>query len=159
MEGFSVTIDNKIIGKGLTSNNNIRNNPMLVESIGAMPYNNVIQSVEEFTRVDTSGLAAQIFPYPQLFVLGDIIVVCTAQQIYEYDATGDTFTSKISGLSLGNTWDLVDFKSFILLMNGVVAVTKDPETGDYAVDSTLPPGNCICNFNGQVLLGGPDEND
>ncbi len=137
--------------RGLAPNKNVRNHPYLIQALGAFPYENVLQSVKQFTRIDTSSLGALTFPYPQLFVLSEVIIVCTPTAIYEY--AGSALSLKISGLTVGNTWTVLDFKTFIYLSNQKVAVTKDPATGAYSI-STLPAGNACCDYNGQVLLSG-----
>lgn len=146
---------NEIIGKGLRpSKSNPRNKPYLVESIGAVPRDGVLQALDQLTRIDTSGLGALSFPYPQLFVLTKCIIVCTPTAIYEL--SGVTLTSKIDSLTVGTTWSVVDFQTFIYLTNGKVAVTKSPTTGVYTLSATLPYGTCLCDFNGQVLIGSPN---
>jgi hypothetical protein len=139
------------VKKGLALKNNVRNRPFLIQSLGAFPYEQVLQSVKQFTRIDTSSLGALTFPYPQLFVLSEAIIVCTPTAIYEY--AGGALSLKLSGLTAGNTWTVLDYKSFIYLTNQEVAVTKDPATGTYSI-STLPAGNACCDYNGQVLLSG-----
>lgn len=155
MRNFSLNLK-PYINKGLASKNNPRNQPLLIESVGAIPYNDALQAIEEFTRIDTSSLVAE-FPYPQIFVLSESILVCTETAIYEYN-NNNTLTLKISGLPAGTTWDVVDFKSYILMVNGQCAVTRNPLSGDFIRDLSMPFGNCICNYNGQVLLGSPDTN-
>lgn len=145
------------ISKGLAHNNNKRDQPMLVEAIGAIPYSKVLQAVEQFIRVDTSGIGVLSFPYPQLFVLSELILVCTEDSIYELNPNTQVLTLKKGGLPVGTTWDVVDFKSFIVLVNTQVTITRDISTGEYSVSTTLPNASCICNYNGQVLLGSPIE--
>lgn len=174
MEPFSLTIKEEL-GKGLSPNNNPRNRPYLVEAIGAIPYEGVLQAIDQFTRIDSSSLGTLTFPYPQLFVTSNFILVCTDTTIYEYatEMVWDTgsmtwdagdmawdlnvFTTKLSGLPTGHTWDLVDFKSFIYMTNGACAVVRDPDTGLYSQSSTLPFGGTLCNYNGQLLIGSPNE--
>ena len=144
----------EMFGKGLVPNKNVRNNPFLVECLGAFPFEGVLQVCEQFSRIDTSSLGTLTFPYPQLFVLDEVTIVCTPTAIYEY--SGGSLTSKISGLTSGVTWSCVDFKTFIYLTNGQQAVTKSPTTGIYSVDATVPYGTCLCNYNGRVLVGSPN---
>ena len=147
------------IDKGLSLANNARNNPLLSESIGAFPYQGTLEAVEEFTRIDTSGLPAHSFPYPQIFVISNTVVVCLEDAIYE-TTNGVSYTLKISGLTVGTLWSLVDFKTYIVLMNGATAVQKVHDTGVYEVVSygadKIPHGETVCNFNGHILIGSPE---
>jgi hypothetical protein len=148
------------INKGLARNNNRRNQPLLVESIGAVPYEGVLRAVEEFTRVDTSTITAS-FPYPQIFVTSNFMIIATETEIYEYD--GSTLTLKATGLPPSGTWDLVDFKDYLQMVNGKVTIARVFDTGVYTrlypdVDG-MPLASCICNYNGQVLIGDPIGRD
>ncbi len=142
------------ISKGLAPNDNPRNNPLLVKSIGAITYNNVLQSIEQFTRIDTSSMSGVVFPFPQIFVLSQLILICTKDEIYEY-ADG-ILVLKLGSLSSINTWDVADFKTYLYLTNGQLTVTRDPTTGVYAIDTDLPFAACVCDYNGQVLIGSPN---
>jgi len=141
------------LGKGLRQRQNTRNQPYLVEAIGCFPYEGVLEAVEQFSRVDTSALACS-FPYPQIFVLSNCIVVCTLTSLFEL--VNGSLVTKASNIPPGLTWDVVDFKTFLYLTNGQVAITKNYQTGAYAQDSSLPFGTCLCNFNGQVFIGSPN---
>lgn len=151
MKDFTYPITKHL--QGLAPVRNVRNNPYLIEAIGAVPYEGVLEAVEQFSRIDTSALTTS-FPYPQLFVLSDVIVVCNQTAIYELSSS--TLTLKISGLTAGVTWSLVDFKTFLYFTNGKIAVKKDSQTNLYSIDSSLPFGTALCNFNGQVFLGSPN---
>ena len=142
------------INKGLAPKNNPINNPLLITSIGAYPYNDILQAIEEFTILDTSAISNISFPFPQLLILDECVLVCTATDIYEY--LNNTFILRLSGLPVGNLWEVVDFKSFIYLTNGQCAVTRNPTTTVFILDLTKPFGSAVCNYNGQVLLGGPN---
>lgn len=169
MKDFEYTIDN--IGKGLRpSSHNPRNSPFLVESIGAFPYDGVLQSVAQLLRVDTSALICS-FPYPQIFVLSDYIIVCTQTAIVELtdigviDGWGDApwgefpwGSTLLTGLTAGWPWVCVDFKLFIYLTNGKIAIIRDTETGAWTINpENIPFGTALCNYNGQVLVGSPNK--
>lgn len=144
----------KFITQGLVTNRNPRNNPQLIESLGAHPYEGVLQAEEQLTLIDTSSLGVLTFPYPQLFVFDDVFVVCTSTAIYEFTPP-TTFSQKLSGLTLGTTWEGIESKGFIWLTNGQVSVKKDPVTHSWSTDSTLPYGTGLCNIDGQVFVGSP----
>ena len=154
MKDFSYPIlDN--LKNGLAKNFNKRNNPFLIESVGAFPQDEMLRALEVFTVIDISSITPiPQFPFPQLFVFSDCIIVCTATQIYEY--ANSTLALKRGGLPPGSTWDAVDFKTYIFLTNGKCAVIKRSNDMEYIVDTDNPYGLGVCNYNGQVLIGSPN---
>ena len=138
--------------RGLVPANTPRNTQGLVESYGAMPFNNNLVSVQQFSAIDTSDLEPLSFPYPQFFLLSEVMLVCTPSAIYEY--SGGTLTQKLSGLTVGNTWVCLDFKQYVYLSNSKVAVTRNHLSGAWATDTTVPATNAACNFNGQIIIEG-----
>ena len=151
---FSLTIEAKDLASGLRpSKRNPRNRPYLVTCKGAVGRDGVLQVLDELTRINTSAIT-EAFPFPQIFVFVNLIIVCFQSAIYEWD--GSSLVSKISGLTKGNTWEALDFYHFIYLTNGKVAVTRNAESKVYSIDSTVPYGMALCNFNGQIFVGAPD---
>src|SRR5512135_734305 len=150
----TVIVLKDILHQGLAQNNNQRNNPALVQSDGAFVYEGALQAVEQFTgmTLPASPTTAFAFPYPQLFVLSDVIILCNVDQIWELTGTTGSddngWTSKITSLTHGTPWTVVDSKNYIALSNMQVAVSKNPQTGGYAIDSTIPTGS-YGNYNGQ----------
>jgi hypothetical protein len=117
--------------KGLAPNYNPRNKPYLVQSLGAYPLDEALISVSQFTPIDTSSLGSLPFPYPQIFVCSEVIIICTPYSIYEYD--GSSLILKLDDIPEGLTWNCIDYKLFIYLSNCTVAVTKNPTSGVYAI--------------------------
>jgi hypothetical protein len=149
------------MNKGLAGNNNPRNKPLLTQSTGAMIYEGLLSSVQDLTAFqmdlsyyqDPAHGGPILWPYPQLFTLSDVIVICLETIILEQE--GASLIKKLDGLpSLGYGWCLLDFHNYVYLSNGATAVTRDPLTMKYAIDSTVPICMAACDFNGQVLLGG-----
>jgi hypothetical protein len=90
------------------------------------------------------------FPYPQLFVLTNMILVCGLTDIHEWTAAGGlSWKLTVTG---GQTWELVDYFDYLYMSNGVVSVTRNPKTQAYALTS-LPLASCLCDFNGQAIAG------
>jgi hypothetical protein len=141
------------LAKGLAPNSNPRNNPMLTESIGAVPYEKTLQALDVFSAIDTSSLTCS-WPYPQLFVFSEVIIVCNNEDIYEY-IVGTGLVHRCGPVTPGVPWVAEDFKTYIYLTNGHVAVTW--KEGVWALDTTVPFGSAICNYAGQALLGGPNN--
>jgi hypothetical protein len=153
MKETIVNLD-KFITKGLAKNKNPRNNPLLSSSIGAMVYEGSLCADQDLItfQIDLSAYAPIYWPYPQLFTLSDNVVICLETKILELQ--GNNVVPVLTGLPVGYPWTLLDFHSYIYLSNGVVAVTRNPQTLAYAVDTTVPKAMAACDFNGQVLLGG-----
>lgn len=141
-----------VLGRGLTLKNNPRNYPMLVDSTG-MFVDSALESVEQFTRMTMPDGASFTFPYPQLFVLSDYIILCNNNQIWEWG--GSSWTSKISGLTPGTTWTCVDRKNYLIFSNMQVTVIRNGRSGEYELNSTLPFGS-YGDFNGQLCVGSPN---
>jgi hypothetical protein len=93
------------------------------------------------------------FPYPQIFVLTNLIIVCSQTKIYEWVA--GALVLKLT-VAAGSTWTAVDFFDYVYMSNGKVAVVRDSISKVYSTVTTLPTASSICNFQGQVLVGAPD---
>ena len=160
-----IPIKAEAIGRGLAPAGNVVNNPYLTESKGAYAFEKIIQSLSQLNQIDTTSIPETVpggpdpppltSPYPQFFVLSDVFVVCTETAIYEYHPYENppSLTKMIDGLTPGVSWDCLDFKTFLYFTNGMTAVVKQPNTGDYVVDTVIGYGQCVCNFNGQILMG------
>ncbi len=151
---FSFTITSEQLTRGLRPSSEApRDSKFLVESKGAIGEDGVLCAIDELTRLATAEVT-DTFPFPQLFVFTNLILVCGRLKIYELSA--GALSLKYTASTSGSTWTAVDFYNYVYLSNGREAVTRDPDTGVYSVSSTLPKGMSICNFNGQVIVGSPD---
>ena len=124
-----------------------------MESKGAIGQDGVLCAIDELTRTSTAEVT-DTFPFPQLFVFTNLIIVCGRLKIYEL--TSGSLSLKYTATTGGSTWTAVDFYNYVYLSNGREAVTRNPDTGVYSLSSTLPKAMSICNFNGQVIIGAPD---
>jgi len=154
MREYSLTY-NEGLGQGLRPSRHLgRNLKWLVESVGAVPEDGVLRSLEALpAAVEVAG---EVWPYPQIFHLMLRTLVCTSTAIYEYES--GSLTLVLGSIAEGTTWTVADFGEYIVLVNGKVVVERDPQTGLYAVHSAgiIPEGICICNLNGQLIVGAPD---
>jgi len=156
---FSMTIGSDILSKGLRSmNKRPRNSKYLIECIGAVGIDGVLQTLDELENIGLTitGSESEIsgsFPYPQIFVLTNLIIVCNSTTIYEKD--GSTYDEKLV-VTAGSTWSLVDFYDYVYMSNGNVAVIRDAQSKVYSLTTDLPTTMAMCNFNGQVIVGAPD---
>jgi len=150
---FSVTISGAQLARGLRPSKRVsRNSRYLVECQTAVGRDGVLQVIDGLTRVNTTGIT-DAFPYPQLFVLTNLIIVCSQTKIYEL--VSGSLVEKLT-VSPGSTWTLTDFHDYVYLSNGRVAVIRDATSKTYSTVTTLPTASAICNFGGQVIVGAPD---
>ena len=153
MAGFTFTIPADQLAKGLRPSKRVpRNAKYLVESKGAVGRNGVLSAVNELVRIDTS-LITDSFPFPQLFVFTNLIIVCGQTKIYELTDSG--LVEKLT-VAAGSTWTAVDFYDYFYISNRKVAVVRNADTKEYTESVELPVGNSILNYNGQVIVGALD---
>lgn len=151
---FTVTIDSPKLSRGLRPSKRMpRNSGYLVECKGVVGKDGVLQVLDELTRLDTD-IIADSFPYPQIFVFTRMIIVCSSTKIYEWVAGALVEKLTVTG---GSTWSAVEYSDYIYLSNGTVAVTRSAATKEYSINATLPAAQAICDFNGQTIIGAPDE--
>mgnify|MGYP001492304731 CR=1 FL=1 len=154
-ENFDITISSEQLKRGLRPSKRVpRNSGYLVECLGAVGRDGVLQVLDALSRIDTSAIT-DTFPFPQLFVCTNFIAVCSAKKIYEYSGSG--LTTKYTASAAGGVWSVADFYDYAYFSNGSIAVVRDAASKVYSLTSALPSANAICNFNGQVIIGGPDQ--
>jgi len=151
---FTFTIGAKDLSKGLrSSKRKPRNSDFLVTCIGAVGKEGVLQVTDELTRMVTSTIT-DAFPFPQIFVFTNMIIVCGLKKIYEWNGT--SLDLKYTAAVAGGTWSAVDFYDYVYMSNGRIAVIRDAGSKVYAISATQPAATAICNYNGQVIIGAPD---
>lgn len=154
---FMFTIGADELSRGIRpSKRAARNEKYLVQSISAVGLDGVLQVIDdlEANRVDTTLDITDGFPYPQIFVFKEVILFCGEADIYEY-VTG-VLTHRLGPVTVGTLWSAIEYHNFIYMSNGVVAVIRDPNSGIFAVTALQPAAYAMCDFNGQVMLGGPE---
>jgi hypothetical protein len=131
-----------------------RNAKFLVECVGAVGLDKVLQVIDDLEndRIFTDTEITDPFPYPQIFVLTNMIIVCGKTEIFEYD--GSTLTSKLAGITTGQLWSVVDYFNFVYMSNSIVSVLREESSGIYSLTTAQPVAGAICDFNGQVIIGG-----
>ena len=150
---LSVTIGSEQLSKGLRPSKRLpRNNGFLVECSGAVGQDGVLETLDELTRIATTEITDG-FPYPQIFVFTNMIIVCGETKIYEW--VDSALVEKLE-VSAGSTWSAVSFYDYAYLSNGNVSVVRDPGDKTYSETTDLPTAMSICDFNGQVIIGGAD---
>lgn len=153
---FSYIISSENLSKGLrTSERAARDTKFLVEAKGAIGRDGVLCAIDQLTRFSTTGVT-DTFPFPQLFVFVNFVLVCGLTKIYELK--NGVLTLVHTASIAGSTWSAVDFYSYAYLTNGKVTVVRSPDTDTYSESAILPTGMSLCNFNGQVIVGAPSIN-
>ena len=94
------------------------------------------------------------FPYPQMFLLRELRVMATETAVYECDSSWSP-TLKLSGLVLGDVWQVADFGDFLLMTNGSQMVQRSAGGvwSSFASTSSIPAMKTVCNFRGQAVGG------
>lgn len=152
---FEVTIEGAELAKGIRpTKGSLRNAKFLTQSKGAVGYDGVLQALSDLNegRVDTAVITDD-FPYPQIFVFTNTIIVCDSTHIYEIES--GVLTLKLT-VTAGIEWSAVDFRDFIYMSNGKIACRRRASDKVWEETTDLPIASAICNFNGQVLVGAPD---
>jgi hypothetical protein len=150
---FTFTIGTKHLAQGLRPTvSKARNSDFLVENKGAVGIDGVLQSLEAVARLSTA-MITDGFPFPQIFVFTNVIIVCGLKKIYEWN--GATLDLKYTASVAGGTWSAVDFYDYVYMSNGNISVVRDAGSYVYAL-STQPHATAMCNYNGQIIIGAPD---
>jgi len=148
---FNIILSSKDLSKGLRKeSSSVRDVPGMSDMSGLVSQDGVLQAMEQLSRINTD-IITDDFPYPQIFILSNHILICGETKIYEYDGSLELKLTT----SAGSTWKVVDFIDYIYLSNGKVAVIRDAGSDKYSVSSDLPIANAMCNYNGQVIIGAP----
>lgn len=151
---FTETIQAKRLVRGLRPSKRApRNEGYLIDANGAVGRDGVLQALDSLTRMDTSTITDG-FPFPQIFVFTNAIIVCGLLKIYEW--VNSALVLKYTAAAAGGTWSAVDYFDYVYLSNGKIAVIRNAESKIYALDATLPHATAICNYNGQCIIGSPD---
>ena len=90
------------------------------------------------------------YPYPQLFVFTNVIIVCGETGIFEWN--GVNLVRKLT-VSTGDIWNAIEFGEYIYMSNNIVSVVRDPLSKVYSITNDLPVVGAMCNYNGQVIIG------
>lgn len=151
---FSITLQSKDLARGLRrSSSNPRDRHGMTSLSGMVAKDGVLQALDELSRIDTDVITDG-FPYPQLFVLSNYILICSATKIYDYSS--GSLVLKYTAGAVGSTWKCIDFIEYLILTNDSVVVVREAHTGNFVETSTIPDASAICNYNGQIFVGGPE---
>jgi hypothetical protein len=150
---FSLDILSEGLSVGLRGiEANPRNSSAMVELVGMVGIDKVLQTIDQLSSIDTSVITDG-FPYPQLFILSNHILVCGQTDIYEY--RNSVLEHKVT-VAAGTTWRVLDYIDYICMSNGNVTVERNYQTGIFAITSEQPTFYSSCDFNGQALISNPE---
>lgn len=151
---FSLELKAIELAKGIRPNSqNPRNEKYLTSAEGAIGHDGVLQSIEDISdSVINTTFLTDGYPYPQIFICNDCVIICGKDTIYEIIGT---ILVPVITVTEGIRWSAVVFGSYVYLTNGKVSVVRNAEDKTYSL-SDLPIASTICNFNGQVMLGAPN---
>jgi len=154
---FSIEYRSEDLVRGLRPSNKLpRNNLFLSVCKGAVGQEGALKTLDPValtTALMESAVVVDDFPFPQLFVLERLVLVCNRASIYEY--VNGLVTLGIEGLTGGGKWALASSHEFIYLSNGSVSLVRDPGTRTWSLNTEAPKSSAICNFNGQIIVGNP----
>jgi hypothetical protein len=151
---FSLTIGSEQLSKGLRPSKRMpRNSGYLVKAQGVVGRDGVLSSIDDITRLATTVITDG-FPFPQIFVFTNMVIVCGLYKIYEL--VSGSLSLKYTATTPGSLWTAVDFYDYIYLSNGEEAVIRGAGSLAYTKSATQPTCTAMCNYNGQVIIGSPD---
>lgn len=130
-----------------------RKEQWLIEALGMIPEDNIMQSIPQLPA--PTKITGSTYPYPQIFKLRNLILVCDERTIYSYSS--GTLTLEYHSATGGGTWTVADFGDYVVLTNGSSLVERNPRSGAFESvdDCDIPRCLCVLNLNGQLLVGGP----
>jgi hypothetical protein len=146
---LQISSEDLAIGLRRTKSNKL-DSPGMVECQGVIGQEGILQKIKELVR---SFSITSNFPFPQLFIDSKVILLCTADTIYEY--VNGELSIKFS-TSAGSKWGFISVGNFIYMSNGRVVIIRDPDTLEFYQSTDYPTATCICNYNGQVIIGAPN---
>lgn len=148
---FTIELANKDILQGLRhAKTNDRNKPAMVSMSRLVAQDNMLKTLATPTRIDTAVIT-DAFPYPQLFILKKLILVCGSTKIYEYNGT--SLTLKHTASAAGSTWAVIDYYDYLYMSNESVVVIRDAMTNAYSESTAYPLSSAGCDYNGQAIIG------
>jgi len=130
-----------------------RTSDFLVESLNAAPGKG---GLRRQVPINSAFPSISIdFPFPQLFFFKEFTLIGTRAGVYELQDDG-TWLQVITK-DVSEAWEMLDFGSYILIVNIGVVWGRNIDTGEYEVDPAFPFCTSIENFNGQLITIGNIE--
>jgi len=149
---FSLDLGPEDLVKGLRlKSHSPRNTSYLTKSSGAVGKDGVLQTLPQLTKTSVGDLTFT-YPYPQIFKLKSLSILCNEFKIYELVSSTWTLKYTETTETTGYRWSLVDYHNYIYMSNGVVAVVRNDMTGAYSATTDPPVASAMCDFNGQVII-------
>jgi hypothetical protein len=155
MQEYTIVYKDGLANGLRKSEHNPKNVGALIRADGIMQEAGELSDLPDIDKLDLSVIGACTHPFPQVFQLKAMTVVCTHNAIYTL--AGSSLTLVYSATE-GSTWTVADFTRFILFSNGRDLVKLDGMTGEWSkfIECHIPYCLCLCDVNGQVFMGGPE---
>ena len=135
------------------------NSPWLIEA-----FNVKITAEQGIVPVPTVsgvgvGVPAVTWPFPQAVQTAEGILVFDATSVLSVDNAG-ILTQQLTYPANTSQFSIADFMKYVIAVSGSTVLIKD-ENGDWSVYTPSLHASVVCNYRGQLLLGGypaPYEN-
>lgn len=153
MKPFDVTITSPQLMRGLRPYGGApRNSAPFIECKGGIGHAGAFTTLPPFGLTIPVTFATGGFPYPQIFIFTNHILITCQTEILEWQAP--LAISKIAGLPGGTAWSAVEYNDFIYLSNGKTSVIRRPSDGVFVIDASLVAAEALLDAHGQVMAGG-----
>ena len=156
---FVFTIKTEDLAKGLRPSKRIpRDAKFMAECAGAVGIDGVLSTIPQLNpyRIDDPALVGVTFPYPQVWVFTNLIIVATRSAVYEWTGGALVLGIDITGSEGNSLWSAIDLYDYVYMSNTRVSIRRRASDRLWELAPTLPTANAICNYNGQVFIGAPD---
>ena len=151
---FSYTIKAGNLAKGLLPfKKKDKNEDYLLSCAGLVNQDGLLSTMDTFTELPFD-LTDVDYPYPQIFNLTSVLIVCLRDKIFEYK--DNQFILVFETAQSGAEWAVVESFDFLLLSNGRIVIKRDPLSKEYVLVENVPTFMSICNYNGQLIIGSPN---
>jgi hypothetical protein len=115
---------------------------------------NGLEQIGSIVTPFTDPLAALDWPFPQVFKGMDNTYLAARHYLYTVDSSW-SLTQLTAWFSSATWWDFADFGTFVAFTNGSTRIIVDVASGTYhfATAAEFPACKCLCNLNGQLVIG------
>jgi len=147
---FALEFGKGDLAKGLKPKGSVARNEKFLETIqGGYVHDGALQSLDLLDRTPIST-EAYAFPWPQLLVLTNHVLLCGPKKIYRLE--DNAWALKITASLDGGLWTCAAFDNYLYLSNGKVVIVRSC-FGVWVETTELPKALALCNFNGQAIAG------
>jgi hypothetical protein len=131
-----------------------RDREALLEAFNVESLPNRLVAFVALTHPFSASEAAVDWPFPQLCIGQDVMLLGTRTKVYEVSGTW-TLIARAT-VTEYDTWHIADFGDYMLLTNGETVLARSPATGLLSAQTgstSFPLFRTVCNFKGQIIAG------